>query len=264
MRGIPSLLAVVMRGLGDLVCPLPSGCVLCGAGEGQTADPRDGAVPGVCNVCARDALTSLDAVCLKCGRPEPLARGLCGECWHLYPPYNRARSAGRYEGRLREAILRLKAGGERYRAAPLGALMAVRVRRELFPPDVLIPVPAHPRKLRERGFDQAFLLAGAVGVILGVPCHPRVLRRRGGRPAQAALAGAARLQNASASFWVGTVEAGLIKGKRVLLVDDVYTTGATAMSCAESLLQAGAADVDVVTAAVVLPEPGSRGVKTKL
>ncbi len=229
-------------GLVDLFFPLPSGCPLCRAPE----------VTGVCARCRSEVFLDTSDACRKCGRPQPGPVGLCLACWRRYPPFDRARAVGPYAGRLREALLRFKAGGETWLAEPLGELLARRLLGDFFPPDLVVPVPAHPRKRRERGFNQAELLAAALCRRLDLTLAARALGRREGLRPQAGLTGPEREENAAGAFHVTGRWA--LRGKRILLVDDIYTTGATASACTEALLSAGAAGVDVLVVAVSLLE----------
>lgn len=114
-------------------------------------------------------------------------------------------------------------------------------------PDAVVAVPLHPRRLRQRGYNQAALLARAVARCLGARMAPRVLRKLKDRPPQAELGAAARWRNA-AGCYAARLPSELVEGE-LLLVDDVMTTGATAEACARALLAAGARAVDVLTVA---------------
>jgi len=116
--------------------------------------------------------------------------------------------------------------------------------------DVLIPVPLHPRRLRERGFNQAALIARELGRRTGRPCGDRALVRRKDTAPQAGLSAAARRRNVDAAFAVR--RRGLVAGHVVTLVDDVFTTGATAYACARALRDAGAVEVRLLSAARVV------------
>ena len=113
--------------------------------------------------------------------------------------------------------------------------------------DLIVPVPLHIRRLRERGFNQALLLARELSKQTGIPCEQRSLRKIKDTPFQTALKGRERRKNLKAAFRVKKTEE--IEGKSVLLVDDVYTTGTTVNECARTLLEAGAATVGVLTLA---------------
>ncbi|TME92132.1 MAG: ComF family protein [Chloroflexi bacterium] len=152
------------------------------------------------------------------------------------------RGAGTYAGPLREAIHRLKYGGERGLAAELGALVAREVAADLargVALDAIIPVVLHPSRAAARGYDQARLLAAAVAARTGLPVRAAIHRVRASRP-QVELDRAARAANVRRAF---LAEAGALRGLRVALVDDVATTGATLHDAASAARAAGARHV---------------------
>jgi ComF family protein len=177
---------------------------------------------------------------------------LCGACRSRRPGFAYARAALRYGEIAREAIHAFKFGGRRGLANPLGDLLAGLGLRALpgAAPDVLVPVPLHPRRARERGYNQALLLARRLERAWGVPVASDALRRAVPTQPQADLDAAARRQNVRDAFAVQSPR--LIAGRHVVLVDDVLTTGATAGECARTLSRAGAATVGVVTVARAL------------
>lgn len=169
---------------------------------------------------------------------HPGSAGFCGACAPLLDPLAGAEArvaAYRYGGPLADAIRRYKYGRRAELAHPLGRLLvpAARARADL---DALVPVPLHPRRLRERGFDQASLLAGEVARALAVPRRLDLVRRVRATPAQASLDREGRLANVRGAFVASPASHGL----RVLVIDDVRTTGATAGAVASALLDAGA------------------------
>jgi ComF family protein len=163
-----------------------------------------------------------------------------------------ARAAALYEqgGVIRQAILLFKYGGRHSLGSHLGRLMAGAARGLCDPPrfDLLIPVPLHPRRERERGFNQAAVLAKEVGRVWRRPIGSRLLRRVRATDAQSGGRGA-REANVRGAFQVARPDQ--VEGRRILLIDDVFTTGATANECAETLLAAGATEVAVYTLARV-------------
>ncbi len=174
-------------------------------------------------------------VCPLCGRPEPTA-SRCFLCRREPPPLAAIRSAALFEGPVRQAIYQLKYRGRRELARPLGMLMAKAWPARLFEADCLIPVPLHPERERERGFNQAHLLAEVLSVQVGLPMLPGALRRvRPTRP-QVQLEAAARRENVRGAFAPGDLP---LRGRRPVLVDDVCTTTATLGACAEALRRAG-------------------------
>ena len=150
---------------------------------------------------------------------------------------------------MREAIHAFKFGGRRGLADPLGDLMT-ELGLSALPgatPDLLLPVPLHRRRERERGYNQALLLSRRLQRAWGIPVAADVLVRRGTTAPQANLDAPARRRNVGGAFAVPNPEA--VFGRHVVLVDDVLTTGATAGECARCLLRAGASTVGVLTIA---------------
>jgi ComF family protein len=153
-----------------------------------------------------------------------------------------------YNGPARACVHALKYDGEQRLAAPLGRLMAERWRRAGVGGEVLVPVPVHAARRRERGFDQAELLARMCGAELGLPVVPAVVRAARTK-AQHALGRGARAQNVGRVFSVAPRHAAAVAGRWVVLVDDVVTTGATLSACAAALRGAGARAVSALTLA---------------
>ena len=208
----------------------------------------------LCPRCAA-GLTFIDSpMCRICGIRFPSREGgdhVCGSCLSSPPRFDLARSAGVYDGTLKAAIHAFKYRGGLLFAKPLGRLLAQHGRRALDggPADILVPVPLHAKRLRERGFNQSLELARCVGASWGVPVSVEGLSRTRNTPQQVGLSRAERSRNMRGAFaWSG----GRLGGRRVLLVDDVYTSGATANECAGVLKRAGAGAVAVLTLAHAL------------
>lgn len=179
--------------------------------------------------------------CAGCDRP---GEWLCVECRDLCDPVRRGRlhAAGSYGGALARAIHRFKYQGERGLATELGALVAGCVSADLARGaaiDVVVPAVLHAARARERGYDQAALLAAAVASACGLPLRMPLRRIRASRP-QIELDRAARAANVRGAF---VAEAGSLRGLRVALVDDVATTGATLAAAGGALRAAGAREV---------------------
>jgi ComF family protein len=244
----------------DLV--FPALCPVCEAmlGVGRR-DP-------LCGTCWA-AITRLGApTCGVCGAAPPTRAPLaapaprivrtCATCAASPPPYDYARSAALYAGELRDALHAFKFGGRRALAGPLGDLAAEQCAATL--PDridALIPVPLARERERERGFNQAALLARRIGRRLEVPTRPGWLARiRSTRP-QSDLSAAERRANVRGAFRASE----LVAGRHLLLVDDVLTTGATASACAGALLETGAREIHLLTACRSFTDrpPGPRG-----
>jgi ComF family protein len=239
----------------DLV--FPALCPLCQTTLG--ADRRD----PLCGFCW-GAITRLGRPrCHVCGAAPLLAPTFddasepalpvpsCPACAADPPPYDYARSAALFEGALREALHAFKFSGKRALARPLGDLAAEHCAATLAEAiEAVVPVPLARERERERGFNQAELLAQRVARRLGVPVRPRWLWRvRPTRP-QSDLAASERRANVRGAFRASSQ----VSGRHVLVVDDVLTTGATLGECARALREGGARRVGVLTVARV-PHP---------
>jgi ComF family protein len=159
-----------------------------------------------------------------------------------------AACVGSHEGPLRAAILALKFNRRVVAAEPLAALLARRLAalQPEWRVDLIVPVPSHPRRQRERGVDQSALLAAALARRASLPLAPRALMRTRYTVPQVALTPAERLQNIDRETFAAPEPAPL-HGRRILLIDDVTTTGATLSACAARLREAGAAAVFALT-----------------
>jgi ComF family protein len=187
-----------------------------------------------------------------CGFPLPAALdGPCGRCRRGRGAFSRGASLGPYEGTLRLLVHELKFHARRGVAARLAeAMLAVpEVRAALAGAEVLVPVPLHPRRRRERGFNQSALLARALAAPGRLRVAEDALARREDTPPQTGRSAAQRRANVAHAFVVRRRPA--VAGRIVVLVDDVLTTGATARACARALTAAGAAEVRLITAARV-------------
>lgn len=211
----------------------------------------------VCAACVNAVRACPDARCRKCGlflQTATVLHGLatCRVCRSGAFVFEQARSFAWYDDTLRTLIHLLKYQGFQPLAKPLGAWLGsltTEFERQQF--DLVIPVPLHVKRQRQRGFNQAALLAAHVSQAQGIPLGARnCVRVRDTRP-QTGLRAAERRKNVAGAFQVPRAES--VKGRRVLLIDDVMTTGATVNSCARALLDAGAQGVWVVTLARVHP-----------
>ncbi|WP_238473356.1 ComF family protein [Desulforamulus profundi] len=173
---------------------------------------------------------------------------LCGDCQSQPPPFEMARAVGPYEGGLRQAIHLFKYKRRKSLAPLLGGLMLETLQKHprLLHCDLVLPVPMSRGRLRERGFNQAALLARQVARGLNLPLSDRVLIK-GETPPQTGLTRPQREQNLRGSFKVKAPEE--IRGKNLLIVDDVFTTGSTVSAMAETLKEQGAAGIFVITLA---------------
>lgn len=212
----------------------------------------------VCPTCWRSVLPLTPPLCDACGDPLPAWRTIsgplaqCARCRRSTRHVDRARAVGLYEGALRAIVHALKYDGRRSLAVPLATLMRERAGDLLDGVSVAVPVPLHPARRRERGFNQAADLAKH----LGLPVCP-ALRRVRATLAQAALPAARRHGNVRGAF-AATHAAAQFRGGTTLLVDDVSTTGATLEACARALKEEGIREVRALTAARVVSGASSR------
>lgn len=201
--------------------------------------------PRLCPACQKILEAYAGPACRGCGLPASLnLAGFCGQCAVAPPPWAAIAFHGLYEGVLRELVLRLKFGSELHLAALFGQFL-YEACKCLPRPDAIIAIPAFPKDLRKRGFNQAHEIARALARLGGFRLEDRLLARaRHVRP-QEGLDAARRKLNVKNIF----VASAAVAGKTIWLLDDVLTTGATCASAAEELLRAGANAVCAVCAA---------------
>ena len=210
----------------------------------------DAVVPRRCGLCGRfDTF-----LCTACSTELPIAAPpRCPTCWSIPGPRGACRTCAtvliqslagvraryRLDDGARRLVHALKYDGLSALAEPMGALLAPTLTAWGVAPDLIAPVPLHPGRERRRGFNQAFLLARSLGEHTDVPVEERLLRRTRATASQVRSGGAeARRANVAGAFAVA--EARRASGRTVLLVDDVWTTGATLRACAEPVRAAGA------------------------
>jgi len=212
----------------------------------------------ICRRCLDGARWIDGPACPRCGLPlaSPPSH-LCGRCLTDPPSFQRLRALICYRADHEDAdpvgraIRALKYGRRRALAASLSELLAERFPFDAREIDVLVPVPLHVTRLRDRGFNQALLLAREPARRFGIPIDAGMLERVRATPSQVGLGQRERRKNLRGAF---TLRPGRsVGGARILLVDDVCTSGATADACASVLVAAGARSVEVVTLARTLP-----------
>lgn len=256
---------------------LPDRCLVCNsfffyrpqasidtlAGDPAAHDFQGCMTPFLCPRCALDFQPVKPPFCTTCGimfDTRSDENHPCGDCITSPKHYFRARALGAYAGSLREVIQGLKYKGYVRLAKPLGDLLLQTLQKHFYGDlmDLIVPVPLHIRRLRKRGFNQAHLLVAA-WPRSGSPkdCKRGCLRlvsdglkRRRDTQPQTGLGRHRRIDNIKNAFTISTPE--LFAGRKVLLVDDVFTTGATVNECARVIMESGAARVDVLTLARAL------------
>jgi len=233
----------------------PAACRVC-----ERLLTRASRIP-ICDICLGSFAPLPEKICVTCGRPleaYPLREGealLCPACKTGQYEFDRARSYAIYEGALIRAIVLLKFEEMTPLGHWFGERLAELVRRgggELAA-DVVVPVPLHRDRQRERGYNQADLIARPLARRLGLPCRPVLLVRTKPRPDKLHLSLEERWSSVRGAF--AAKPGSRVDNLRVLLVDDVMTTGATLDACARALRQAGARTVIGLTVARALGDP---------
>ena len=239
--------------------------------------------PPILSAARRCADFLIPPACVACRQPLASHNALCPVCWlqvdFIRPPlcdrlgiplpygletpmisaraaadppaYNRARAVASHGGVMRELAHRLKYGDQQHVAPLLGRLLQDAGRDLLTDCNLLIPIPLSRARLWRRGFNQAAVLAKALHRRTGVPHDPMLLERRRDTPSQVGLTREQRKDNMRGAFAIAEGRSGEVKGRHVLLIDDVITTGATVEAAARVLKRAGAARIDVLSLSLV-------------
>ena len=214
---------------------LPQSCLCCGL-------PGD----ALCVPCRDRWPRVVPPYCPICGLPQVDARA-CPDCSKQDFILSSLRSVFIFEKQVRVAILQFKYRNLRTLARPLAEALSVYLSAHPLPVDALVPVPLHPRKMRQRGYNQSALLTGELAKLTGLPVAGGILLKHLNTPAQASLARAGqRRLNVEHAFAAGR---NLPPNLNILLIDDIATTGATLNACARTLKEAGAASVRGLTLA---------------
>lgn len=223
----------------------PRNCVQCGA-------PSPEPMKYICWDCLADAPKVEPPFCALCG--DPVSGSIqhdytCFACARATPAFERARSAVRYEGAVGAALRDLKYKNALWVVQDLAELLLACVQAEYpdLPFETVTAVPLHPARRRERGFNQSALLGGALARLLHRPFREGLLRRVRPTDTQTGLTALQRTTNVCGAFRIGLFARPA--GRRILLVDDVMTTGATVNACAQTLKKGGAESVHVITVA---------------
>ena len=216
---------------------LPPRCISCGEVVGEAGV--------LCSACWRDIAFIAPPFCERCGLPFPHeGTGICAACAAAPPHYERARAVFRYDSASRNLVIAFKHADKTHTAPAYGAWMRRAGASLLEEADLLVPVPLHWTRLFRRRYNQAALLAYAID---RTKVAPDLLVRRRRTPSQGHLGRSARSRNVAGAF---ALRSGVVvEGKRIVIIDDVMTTGATVGECARLLRRAGAARVDVLTLA---------------
>ena len=222
----------------------PAKCRVCEEFLGVTS------MPYICADCWQDTQFLEPPWCDICGTPE--VNGLCDACAVSPPRYGKLRSIAFYHTTLQQAIHLFKFEKKRVFAQPLVQLINTHIPSDcdITAYDFVLPIPIHRKRLRERGFNQATLLADGIAKAEDIPVLVDTLVRKRHTVAQSSLDSAARQQNIVGAFEVRNPD--IISGKRLLVIDDVFTTGATIREAVSELWTADPAEIDVLTLARTL------------
>jgi ComF family protein len=213
----------------------PPQCVGCGKGGDF-----------LCVDCCRKLPRIVPPFCSRCGKPQ-ISGSFCPSCWGVKSSIDGIRSPFYFEGTIRKAIHELKYHNLRALADPLAELLYAYLRMNDIDGDIIIPVPLHRSRLRRRGYNQSGLLATRLGKLAGFPVlEDCLVRTKDSKPQARTKTGEERRENVAGAF---VCRDGDLKGRRVLLVDDVCTTGATLEACANTLKKTGVVSVWGITIA---------------
>ena len=230
----------IARKIKDALFPMDCTCDVCG--EELVADTRY----RLCSRCVDELPFADGHRCLSCGVPLKDESDYCNRCQYQKYAFVKNRSPLVYDGLAKKAIYTLKFGKKKYIAQTLGALMADEFLKSGMQAEIIVFVPMTDKEEKKRGFNQSELLAQEVGGRLDIPVLPALVKIKD-TSAQKELRGKDRATNLEGAF---SCAFGQVKGRKLLLVDDIFTTGATADECAKVLLKAGAREVNVLTCAV--------------
>lgn len=219
---------------------LPAACLLC-----DRLLPTDSEAQSLCHDCLADMPPLGPAYCSCCAQPFPKATTthLCGTCLTRPSLFSKVHAVGLYQDNLKEAVHRLKYRDQLSLAKPLGQLLGkvVASAEDAFTPDLIVPVPLHPRRLRQRGFNQALEIARPISRLFNSTLDHSLLQRVLDTQQQQGLSSKQRRGNLRNAFTLAA-EARELK---ILLIDDVMTTGETVRECCRALVSGGISEVQV-------------------
>lgn len=221
---------------------LPPDCLLC-------AQPlTSSSSTNLCPDCFSQVTPIGAGHCTCCAQPfrSPSSNHLCGICLQQPPDFSVVHAAGLYQGTIKEAVQRLKYRGQLTLAKPLSGLVLTSLTEQdkTFIPDKIIPVPLHIKRLRKRGYNQALEIARPIAKSLNVPLDVKMLQRARNTPHQQGLSAKDRRKNLRNAFTLTRMPA----AEKILLIDDVMTTGETLRECSRTLMNSGAQEIRAAVA----------------
>ncbi|MFZ2447871.1 MAG: ComF family protein [Syntrophobacteraceae bacterium] len=252
MRRILSRIPEGLKLIGSMLADLcfPKSCAGCGKIDNRSEGFW-------CAACVEEIPRIASPICPRCGRPFLDAPDspdhLCGECLKSAFHFDSARSAVLHAGIVRDRIHQFKFHGRLEWVRPLAELLEItHSGREIAPLDMVLPVPLHINRIKERGFNQSGLLARELARKLGLPVFYDLLIRQKWTEPQTRLNRRERLKNVKGAF--AAPDAEKIRDRRILLIDDVFTTGETLSECARTLKKKGASEVHALTVTRASPD----------
>lgn len=220
-------LSVLVKDVLDIIYPAADKCLLC------KAELKKNRGLQICGYCRSMLIPLREDVCEVCGRPVRGSSMMCAECSSGNVYFDGAASVFEFRGLIQEAIYRLKYDGEVDIAPLLGNFMAEKLIEKNWDVDLIIPVPLHPDRLSERGFNQSYLLSEEIGRECGIGVSDRILKRVVYTKSQVSLSRPERMLNVKNAFHVEHGDDA--KGRSILIVDDIMTTGATLNECSRAI-----------------------------
>lgn len=205
----------------------------------------------LCAKCTEEMPFIGDHICLDCGVQIDNEADYCDRCQRSHGVYKLNRSPLIYDGKAREMVHALKFGGKKYLVTTIGAMMADTYIKNNMQGEIIVPVPMTDKEKRKRGFNQAELLAYEVGKRLDIPVLPALAKVKE-TSQQKELSGKERAENLSKAFEVVYPQ---VKDRKILLIDDIFTTGTTVNECSKVLLKAKCKEVSVLTACITKLKP---------
>jgi competence protein ComFC len=230
-------------GILDLIYPRPINCLYCN-GEMSPADYE------LCRECISAIEFIKSSGCNQCGKPVTTGAVYCGDCSGQKFIFEKVLPVAVYRGWLKDAIYAFKFCRQQGLAKPFARMMAGRITAEGYEFDIIVPVPMHPERILQRGYNHSALLAEFLGQFLRIPVRSDALYRDVDTIPQRLLTRSEREKNLINVFSVR--KENVVKNKRILLVDDIYTTGFTAQACSAVLINKGAISVVVGILAIGL------------
>lgn len=226
----------------ELIYPSKTICYMC------SGTLEKDAKYSLCHNCYNNNLPFIpEHHCIKCGIPLRMTEdgSICERCKNSNYYFDRVISAVKYERDVKNLIYKFKYSNHTYLATTIGRIMAHKLKQEDIEADIIIPVPLYKGKEKERGFNQAILISKYIAEETNIPLNTDILVRTKNTKVMYNLTGKERLENVEGAFKV--INKGIIVNKNILLVDDIFTTGATVNSCSKELTDGGAKSITVLT-----------------